>query len=62
MGGFAGETGRDRVCSGWINAAERENSPKEALIYSIENSPTIVGAISATLMWYLRSKTSKYIR
>jgi hypothetical protein len=23
---------------------------KEALIYSIENSPTIVGAISATLM------------
>jgi hypothetical protein len=35
--------------------------PKEALIYSIENSPTVVGAISATLMRYLRSETSKYI-
>jgi hypothetical protein len=37
----------------------------EALIYSIENSPTqlaanCVGAISAALTRYLRNETSKY--
>jgi hypothetical protein len=31
MGDFAGETGRDGVCSGGILAAERENGPKSRL-------------------------------
>jgi hypothetical protein len=31
----------------------------KALIYSIENTPTFVDAIGATLKWYFRGKTSK---
>jgi hypothetical protein len=31
MGDFAGKTGWDGVCSGWIYAAERENGPKRPL-------------------------------
>jgi hypothetical protein len=45
----------------YFGSLQGKKSPKEALIYSIENSPTYVGAISATLMWYLRNEMSKYI-